>query len=277
MHAAPTSDVEALVSYITPGPGKPFAYEYNPPAGVPRRSAAYRDIRVRIRNARELKRAPTLDAQGFALRRHATRVADFYNAEEVRSVYYDEVDRLVKDATGATAVVVFDHTVRRSATSNGQGDGIKEPVFRVHNDYTAASALRRVRDLVPVREAERLLRHRVVEVNAWRPIHGPLKTMPLGLLDATSLGPGDLVACDLIYPDRTGEIYYVAHRPQHAWYYYPDMCRDEVLLLKCFDTDESVTRFGAHAAFQHPATPANAAPRESIEVRTFAFFAPARL
>ena len=71
-----------------------------------------------------------------------------------------------------------------------------------------------------------------------------------------------------------GEIYYVAHRPQHRWYYFPEMHPDEALLLKCFDTDTSLTRFGAHAAFPHPKTPANVAPRESIEARTFAFFAP---
>jgi hypothetical protein len=274
MQADSLSDVEAFVSYITPTGQKPFAYEYDPPAGVPRRSATYRDHRVRIRNARGLKPAPSLDEQGFALRQHATRVADFYDEAEVRSVYYAELEQLVKDTTGASSVAVFDHTVRRSVPSSQSGIAIQEPVSRVHNDYTVESALRRVRDVVPAKDAERLLRHRIVEVNVWRPIRGPLRTMPLAVLDATTLQPGDLVACDLIYRDRIGEIYYVAHRPQHEWYYYPDMRRNEALLLKCFDTNTSLTRFGAHAAFQHPGTAANMPPRESIEARTFAFFAP---
>jgi hypothetical protein len=268
------ADVEALVSYITPSERKPFAYEFEPPAGVPRRSASYRDYPVRIRNARSLMHAPTLDEQGFALRRHRTRVVDFYDEAEVRSVYYAEVRELVKEAIGASSVVVFDHTVRGNSESSRSGTRIHEPVSRVHNDYTAESALKRVRDVVPAEDAERLLRHRIVEVNVWRPIRGPLQTMPLGMLDARSLGPGDLVACDLIYRDRVGEIYYVAHRPQHKWYYFPDMRREEALLLKCFDTDASVTQFGAHAAFRHPRTPSNGPPRESIEARTFAFFAP---
>jgi hypothetical protein len=266
------ADVEALVSYITPSERKPFAYEFEPPAGVPRRSASYRDYPVRIRNARSLMHAPTLDEQGFALRRHRTRVVDFYDEAEVRSVYYAEVRELVKEAIGASSVVVFDHTVRGNSESSRSGTRIHEPVSRVHNDYTAE--LKRVRDVVPAEDAERLLRHRIVEVNVWRPIRGPLQTMPLGMLDARSLGPGDLVACDLIYRDRVGEIYYVAHRPQHKWYYFPDMRREEALLLKCFDTDASVTQFGAHAAFRHPRTPSNGPPRESIEARTFAFFAP---
>jgi hypothetical protein len=229
---------------------------------------------VRIQNARSLKRATTLDEQGFALRQHPTRVVDFYDEAEVKSVYYADVEQLVKEVTGASSVVVFDHTVRGSDAARRSGTTIQEPVNRVHNDYTAESALRRVRDLVPAEDAENLLQHRMVEVNVWRPIRGPLQTMPLAVLDATSLRPGDLVACDLIYRDRVGEIYYVAHRPQHEWYYYPDMRRDEALLLKCFDTSASVTRFGAHAAFQHPNAPADALPRESIEARTFAFFAP---
>jgi hypothetical protein len=128
--------------------------------------------------------------------------------------------------------------------------------------------------VVPAEDAERLLRHRFVEVNVWRPIRGPLQTMPLGVVDAASLGPGDLVASDLIYRDRVGEIYYLAHRPQHEWYYFPDMLREEVLLLKGFDTNTSLARFGVHAAFRHPGTPADALPRESIEARAFAFFAP---
>ena len=54
MQADSLSDVEAPVSYITPTKRKPFAYEYDPPPGTPRRSASYRDHLVRIRNARGL-------------------------------------------------------------------------------------------------------------------------------------------------------------------------------------------------------------------------------
>jgi hypothetical protein len=275
MPVASLSDVDALVSYITPTGRKPYAYEYEPPAGVPRRSASYRDHSVRIRNARELERAPTLDGQGFALRRHRTRVVDFHDEAEVKGIYYPEIEQLVRDATGASSVVVFDHTVRGSAEPSRSGAAVQKPVSRAHNDFTVESALRRARDVVPAGDAERLLQHRFVEVNVWRPIRGPLQTMPLAVVDAASLGPGDLVASDLIYRDRVGEIYYLAHRPQHEWYYFPDMDREEVLLLKGFDTDASLARFGVHAAFRHPGTPADALPRESIEARTFAFFAPA--
>lgn len=274
MSRSSNAPVEAKVSYITRTASKPFAYEYDPPAGTPRRSAGYREHRVQIRNARLLSPAPTLDKQGFALTHHHTRVQDFYDAAEVKRVYYPEVEQLVKEATGANSVVIFDHNVRGDVVEMRADTEIHEPVYRVHNDYTAESALKRIRDVAPSDDVERLLQHRIIEVNVWRPIRGPLRTMPLGVLDATSLRSDDFVACDLIYRDRLGEIYYVAHRPEHQWYYYPDMEREEVLLLKCFDSDGTRTRFGAHAAFKHPETPPDAPPRESIEVRTFAFFAP---
>jgi hypothetical protein len=47
----------------------------------------------------------------------------------------------------------------------------------------------------------------------------------------------------------------------------------EAILVKCYDSaTDGRTRFSLHAAFADPAAPADAPPRESIEVRTFAFF-----
>jgi len=84
----------------------------------------------------------------------------------------------------------------------------------------------------------------------------------------------DFVATDLKYRDRTGEVYSVAYNPEHRWFYFPQMRTDEALLLKCFDSDACRTQFTAHSAFEDPTSPANAAPRESIEARTILFFAP---
>jgi hypothetical protein len=266
-------EVLAPVNYITPGTRKPYAYEFDPPPGTPRRSATYRDQVVRIRNAREIDWRPCIDQQSFEMRYHRSQVKDFYDEAEVRQVYYPEITRIVREATGAKRVEIFDHTVRGNEKSVRGGVAIQEPASRVHNDYTPQSATRRVHDIAPA-EAGRLLQYRVVEINVWRPIRGPLQSFPLGLIDARTIHPHDLVATDLIYRDRIGEIYYVAHNPAHEWYYYPDMTPQEVLLLKCFDSDTTRAQFGAHAAFKDPNTPPGAPGRESIEVRTFAFFAP---
>ncbi len=112
-------------------------------------------------------------------------------------------------------------------------------------------------------------------VNVWRPIQGPIETAPLAVLDARSVADGDLVATDLVYPKRTGEIYEVAYSPAHRWFTFPGMARNETLLIKGYDSrKDGRARFTPHTAFDDPTTPPNAAVRESIEVRTFAFFAP---
>jgi hypothetical protein len=64
-----------------------------------------------------------------------------------------------------------------------------------------------------------------------------------------------------------------AYNPAHEWFYFPQMKRDEAMVFKVFDTDQSVpTKFTAHSAFDHPNTSSNAPPRESIETRIFAFW-----
>jgi len=92
---------------------------------------------------------------------------------------------------------------------------------------------------------------------------------PEAIADAQSIAPEDFVATDLVFPDRTGEIYQVTYSPNHRWFYFPEMRRDEALLLKCYDSaTDGRARFTAHTAFDDPTAPEDAAPRESIEVRT---------
>jgi hypothetical protein len=171
-------------------------------------------------------------------------------------------------------VVVFDHTIRRRVP--GQPDrtpGIpRQPSTRVHGDYTVTSGPQRLREVMGD-AAEMLLRRRFSIVNVWRPIRGPLRDAPLTVCDATSVEPGDLVATDLIYRDRTGESYAVTYRPGHRWFYAPNMREDEAMLLKCYDSaEDGRARFVPHTAFVDPTAPADVLPRESIELRTLAFY-----
>jgi hypothetical protein len=203
---------------------------------------------------------------------HNSAVRDFYDEDELRRVYYPEAERLVAKVPGATRVLVFDHTVRwrvwggvdRSAGTP------RQPVTAVHNDYTIKSGPQRVRDLMG-EEAEELLRHRFEIVNVWRPIRGPLRDAPLAVCDATTVDFTDFVASDLVYRDRTGEIYRVRYNPAHRWFYVPEMQTDEAILIKCYDSATDKARFTAHSAFEDPTAPADVLPRESIELRTLVF------
>ena len=266
--------IEAPMNYSVDTGEKPVSYTYEPPAGVAPRSGKIVKQRIVILNGRPIADQLTLDGQGFMLTHHETAVRDFYDSDEVRAVYYPEVERLVKQLTGAARVIVFDHNVRNGSKEMRAKLGVREPVKFAHNDYTLKSGPQRLRELVGDAEAEELLKHRYAFINVWRPVRGPIEESPLAVCDAQSMTLEDFIATDLKYRDRTGEVYSVAYRPAHRWFYFPKMRTNEVLLLKCYDSDERRTRFTAHSAFEDPTSPPNAAPRESIEARTIAFFAP---
>ena len=263
--------VLGTVSYLEDANQTPIAYNLPQEYGMPARSGRFAAVPVRIRNARDRALELSLDGAGFVLAERATSIRNFYDESEVRAIYYPEVERLVREATGAAKVVIFDHTLRIS--DGADHSAARAPARVVHNDYTEKSGPRRARDFLLPEEAVTRLSRRFVEVNVWRPIHGPVRRDPLGLIDGRSIAPGDLVTTKLVYPDRTGEIYYGAYNPAHRWYYFPDMETHEAILVKCYDSaTDGRTRFSLHAAFADPDAPADAPPRESIEVRTFAFF-----
>jgi hypothetical protein len=268
-----SSFVEAPVNYLEQTAEKPVTYLYEPPTGVSSRSGRTMKHWMKIQNGRLAVNELTLDRQGFAFVRHQTQVSNFYDPEEVTRVYYPEVERLLKQATGAMRVDVFDHNVRCRPMAKRGENGAREPVKFAHNDYTLKSGPQRVRDLLPG-DADELLRHHFAEINVWRPIRGPVEESPLAVCDATSMTLQDFVATDLKYRDRTGEVYSLAFNPNHRWFYFPRMERDEVLLLKCYDSaEDGRARFTAHTGIDDPTSTPDAAPRESIEVRTLLFFA----
>jgi hypothetical protein len=266
--------VHAPLNYLARMPEKPYTYTYPPPPGVAQTNRRVAPQTVPVRDARPLADRLSLDREGFALARHQSAVANFYDEGEVRAVYYPECERLVQEATGAARVVVFDHIVRCATRARNGEPGIKEPAKGAHNDYTLHSGPQRVRDFFSD-EAEGLLEHSFAIINVWRPIRGPVQESPLAVCDARSLRQDNFVASDLIYPHRRGETYAVTFSPTHQWYYFPDMQPEEALLLKCYDSAaDGRARFTAHTAFEDPTTPPDAAPRESIETRAFVFFAP---
>jgi hypothetical protein len=266
------SFVQATLNYLVDGSERPAIYTYEPPPGTPKTTGKFEPRPVVIRNAR-LGEEPSLDLQGFRLVHQQTAVRDFYDREEVEKVYYPEIEVLLKEATGAEKVVVFDHQVRNVELSKQGERNAREYVRMVHNDYTAKSGPRRVRDHLPAAEAEQRLRHRFAEINVWRPIRGPVESTPLAVCDAQSIDPKDFVPADLVYRDKVGEVYRFTFNAQHRWSYFPRLERDEVILLKCYDSKEDGrARFTAHSAFDDPTSPADAAPRESIEVRALVFW-----
>jgi hypothetical protein len=269
---AEAAALEVALRYVAATGAKPAVYTYDRGPGLPVFTGTTALHRVAMHDARPLAASLSLDLQGFQLLRHASATADFYDEAEVRAVYYRETEALVQRLTGAARVLMFDHTLRSSPRA-GRGAGVREPVRAAHNDYTHASAPQRLRDLLPKAEAEPALRRRYALINVWRPVRGPVEEAPLAACDARTIAPQDLIATDMVYPDRVGEVWSLAHNPAHRWYWFPRMRTDEVMLLKCYDSaGDGRARFAAHTAFDDPTTPPGAAPRQSIEARTLALF-----
>jgi len=234
-HEQPQADIKVVngpLNYLAEATLMPVNYAYDPPAGVPRRLEKYLGQTVAIRKGRELLSKFSLDSNGFVLTEHETAVRDFYDPDEVRSVYYPEVEHLIKRVTGAERVVVFDHMVRNSVLAQRGKKEARGPAKFVHNDYSFKSAPSRVRGSLS-EEADRLLGNHIAEINVWRRIRGPIESSPLATCDRRGLS------------------------------------------LKCYDSiGEGRAPFTAHASFDDPNRPPDAAPRESIEVRALVFWAP---
>jgi hypothetical protein len=270
--AAAPAAIEVSLNYLRDTGETPFTFTGGPGSTEIRSSGTLEPHRVAIRNGRDHAGGFALERDGFRFRRHETAMADFFDADEIRRVYYPEMEALIKAESGAKRVVVFDHTLRTGDEGDREARKIREPVQRVHNDYTEWSGPQRVRDLLPD-EAEHLLQGRFAIIQVWRPIRDPVESFPLAICDARSLAPEDLVISERRYPNRVGQTYAVAYNPRHQWYWFPRMRRDEALVFKVYESlRDGRARWTAHSAFDDPTAPPDARPRESIEIRTLAFF-----
>jgi hypothetical protein len=268
-NAASAKTVVAELHYLKRTAEKPTRYVIEPPPGVPAWNGIEDPHQVRIEDARGREAEFTLDRNGFAFVNTPSQVRDFYDADEIKAVYYPEVERLLRDKLGASRVVVFDHNVRNASRA-----GLAPPSRRVHNDHTVTSAPRRVRDHLGA-EADALLKHRFGVVNVWRPIRGPVLDSPLALCDAQSFSDDDLIPSDLVYEHVRGETSSVEFKAGHRWYYFSEQQPEEALLIRVHDSaDDGRARLSFHTSFENPIAPPGAPPRESIEVRALVFFPP---
>lgn len=243
------------------------------PNNIRRRKTGTNDMQsMTVRNGRLLADRLSLEEQGFVFVAHPTKVTDFFDEAQLQSVYYPEVEELIKKTSGASRVVIFDHTLRSGEEAEREARLIREPVLSAHNDYTEWSGPNRVREFLPD-EADELLKRRFAIIQVWRPINQPIQSNPLALADATSVATEDLLVAERRYPNRVGQTYRLKHSPNHRWFYFPEMRRDEALVFKVYDSEkDGRARFTPHTSFDDPSSPPNARPRQSIEVRAFAFF-----
>lgn len=261
------------------------------------------DYTHKVENIRGQEDKFSIDTSGFAVYNAPAKEKLFTDEEKVRNDYYSEIESIIKDKLpGVKKVVIFDHTIRRRIK-----DAPRQPVQQVHVDQTPAAAAARVRRHLPPQEAEQLLKGHYQLVNIWRPIENPASDHPLAVIDWRSTTPEDFIPVDLLYPTREngddgddrgkeaapktiddkntdgyqakGETFGVAPSDNHRFFYYKDMTPEEVMFIKCFDSqsqtmagNKGVAHATPHTAFADPQTPADAPGRQSIEVRALIFY-----
>ncbi|MFA3919927.1 CmcJ/NvfI family oxidoreductase [Ruegeria hyattellae] len=229
---------------------------------------------MQIRDGWPLAETFSLDREGFEIKPFAGGFMDYGDEEAIETVFYPQVVDFVKQHTGARRVEVFDRTIRRRlpADLSQQTEEKRPAVLLVHSDYTVDSGPARVRDILPD-EAENLLGGRVAFYNVWKPLFETVEELPLACCDAQTSTEADMLLMNLRYRERTGEIYVMRHSPDHKWWYFPRMTPSQALLLKTYDSKtDGRARFMGHSAFEDPSSPPNALKRQSIELRTMAFF-----
>lgn len=260
----------------------------------------------------------TCEVNGFELLSAPlnNKALDFHDHQQVARNYYPECEELVAASTGATTVLAFDHNIRSAQGKNSKqriigGQQVQGPAKMVHGDYTLVSAPQRLRDLASapkvndtlysvLEEGTALLSAEIVEkclakegrfaiINVWRNIvEEPVQTNPLGLCDGQTVKPEDLVTFEIHYHDRIGENYFAKHKTEHQFYSFPQLTRDEPLLLKQWDSKGALAQtdgaqadaseptgpctFSFHSAFDDPATPDDAPDRWSIEVQCIVLY-----
>ena len=255
--------------------GRPIDYYFYDPGPDLDLNPPGTDTReMEIRDGWPMADSFSVDGEGFEIGRFGGSFTDFDDDAAVVAAFYPQVIDFVKQQTAARRVEVFDHTIRRRLPDDlSRQTEVKRPAVQlVHCDYTPKSGPQRVRDILPD-EAEDLLKGRVAFYNVWKPLFETVEELPLACCDAQSQVDADMLIMELKYRERTGEIFVMRHSENHKWWYFPRMMPDQALLLKTYDSEtDGRARFMSHTAFEDPNTPPNALTRQSIEVRTMAFF-----
>jgi hypothetical protein len=269
-------DVKSTLNYTRDTGVTPEVYFYDPPPGTQWRPSGDDPHEMTMHDGWGRDDSFALDREGFALREFRSPFDQWDDDEAIRTMLYGEVEEFVKEGVGARRVMIFDHTIRAqknlAQTRSEHSTSRRAPVMNVHCDYTRDSGPLRVRQLLP-READELLKGRVAFYNFWKPLRRAVEELPLAMCDVTSSTQDDFIVMKLRYRDRDGEIFVMRYSPQHRWWYFPLMTPDDAIMLKTYESEtDGRARFVGHSAFVDPNTRPNAPMRESIEIRTMAFF-----
>ncbi len=225
---------------------------------------------VTVHDLRPFVHDLALEENGFVVLDEPSGIADYTDKDQLAR-YCRDTEALVQQLTGAAKVISFGPILRTNATGT---HGHNQPAFGAHVDYGARTVADFTRQILGPEEAERRLAGRHMLLNVWRPIT-MVESAPFAVCDARTVLREDLFDSEIV--GGLGGLgfslwgYNLAYKPEHKWYWMPHMQPWEALVFKLFDSDPVAVQFTAHTAFVDPTAPPDAAPRQSIEMRTVAF------
>ncbi len=285
--------VQADISYLAPGShiNRRFAAP-----GSEVSTETYEKHCMEVRDGRSIRESFSLDTQGFLLARHKSAVGDFFDKKEVDAVYPDEVVQIVRQLTGADLVAQRGWMIRtsdepekprRKVVGYTHSGGVQPPASEAHVDYSPEVAERMAQQIFAQDSPGEKAYTRFIASSLWRAFSAPPQDWPLAICDGSTVTLDDgttntLIIVDAIpdhatmlghWPEEktTIKAAIFRHNPKHRWWYFSNMQRDEVILLKFHDSDHSSVLRVPHTAFHDTSFP-DAHPRLSIEFRTFAYF-----
>ncbi|RXW21569.1 hypothetical protein EST38_g4262 [Candolleomyces aberdarensis] len=184
-------------------------FDPNDPKWTRETNFGYEMKEVIIENLRETKEPPApLDSLGFQLVKRPTGFTAFSDDSQVEQKYYHEVVETLKQSTGASRVIVYNH-----------------------------GAITRLRKEAPPAELSRLLQCRFQIVSFWRPALQTAYDTPLAVGNYWSFDTkSDTFPITLKDPTvdahLQSEMLGVAYSKKQKWGYYYGMTPDEALIVK---------------------------------------------
>lgn len=281
--------VKGVISYLDRSVTKPYQYLCEPPAGEPRNNFVKETVEKDITDLAGTSSSEreafgfTTDGAGFQIVDDAwtdSRIqkewrngARWESEDWIQKTYYPEVDALLKKQLGVTSTFIFDHTIRKSQTSHLPDDPAnRKPVAQAHCDQSRLAGENRILKHLGQDVLDRVLKGELKAqlINVWRPMWN-VEEYPLAVADSRTVyrgekgGAPDWVESELRYETWSGQTLLITHRPEHRWYYYKGITPDQVILLKCYDSNTETRT--PHTAFVDPSTAQDARPRCSMEAR----------
>jgi hypothetical protein len=251
-------------------------------------AGSYRSYVVPIRDGRREQDRFTIEDNGFTLVDQRCPDVDFTDSDAVEADYIPAALEVVRQKLGADLIVLNTSGGWVARMGAAPGNASAQPAAaQVHCDVSPDTGPRRFQELYEKAFPGGQPYRRAVMTSFWRVINEPPQDWPLAVCDFRSVKPHEGVKNPLIWVDELpedpaaaiagvdaasangGSVFY--YDPDHEWWYFPGMTRDEALLFTLNDSDHSRAWRCLHSAFRDPLVSAEHT-RHSIEMRSVAFF-----